>query len=143
MYAISVVWQHIQAFPCVIQVISSLFSAVPKHITEVFCPMMVKWWCCAAVAWYGNGGLRYKSLVFRFDLRCFQMQTTCFMNTDTMFYELQPPHSEYDYPNSRHNSLIFKPEFHHFQHTISANQHTTTLFSLCDYLRFRIQIACL
>ena len=97
----------LRRFPCVIQVISSLFSAkmwcengknvvrfggfhvlfrwlhslfaaVPKNITDVFCPMMAKWWCCAAITWCGNGGLRYKSLVFRFDLRRFQIQTTCF-----------------------------------------------------------------
>ena len=149
----------------------SLFAAVPKNITEVFCQMMAKWWFCAAIAWCGNGGWRYKSLVCRFDLRCFttliqgftnsnhhipntitqipdtiplfsnpnfttfntqfrQINTPlpCFhyaitsvseyrlpvYNSDTRFYALIQPLSEYDYPNSWHNSLIFKPEFHHF-----------------------------
>ena len=64
--------------------------------------MMAKWLCHAAVRLCGNGCWRYKSLVFRFDLRCFQIQTTRFPT------KIQG----------------FTHSIHHFQTKISPISHT-------------------
>lgn len=50
--------------------------------------------------------MRYKSLVFRFNLRCFPIQITRFTNSDTRFYELNQPLSTYNYPNSGYKSQL-------------------------------------
>ena len=136
--------------------------------------MSAKWLFRAAVRWCVNGCWRYKSLVFRFDFRCFQIQTTSFPtkiqgfthsihhfpNTITSVSEhefpvflhcsiVQKPYFPTFQPHSdtsRHNSLIFKHEFHHF-HTPLHSFHdaitsvfdTNFLFYVLGYKVLRTQ----
>ena len=122
--------------------------------------MMAKWLCRAAIRWCGNGGWRHKSLVFRFDLRCFQIQTTRFptkiqgfthsihhfqtqispiSHTIPQLHDAIPSFPDCNFDTSTYHSIIFKHHFpnfptpfHHFQTKISANQHTNRPFPNSD-----------
>ena len=105
----------------------SLFTAVPKYITEVFGQISAKWLCRAAVRWCGNGCLRYKSLVFRFDLRCFQIQTTRFPTKIQGF-----THSIHHFPNTityvSDTDFLFSDTVQSFRNNISRlSNHIPTL----------------
>ena len=81
----------------------------------------------AAVRWCGNGCWRYKSLVFRFDLRCFQIQTTRFPTKIQGF-----THSIHHFPNTityvSDTDFLFSDTVQSFRNHISRlSNHIPTL----------------
>lgn len=89
--------------------------------------MMAKWLCRAAIRWCGNGCWRYKSLVFRFDLRCFQIQTTRFPTKIQGF-----THSIHHFPNMityvSDTDFLFSDTVQSFRNHISRlSNHIPTL----------------